>query len=127
MAASKKAILCIEDDEDTSEMLAFLLIRAGYEVAQAGTVAEGLAPAWQGGFEVTMLDWHLPDGTGIQLCKDIREFDSTTAILFYSGEARSQEVKEATLAGAHGFFIKPVDHDLLLETVAKYASAERVN
>jgi DNA-binding response OmpR family regulator len=120
----KNAILCIEDDPDTIEMLVLLLTQAGYDVTQAGNITDGLALAHQGGFDLILLDWYFPDGTGIQLCRDIRKFDAMTPILFYTGEAHRSELLEAMSAGAHGYFIKPVNHTALLQTIGEYTGAE---
>src|SRR4051812_13981371 len=79
-------ILCVEDDEDTCELLSFSLGKAGYEVVSAYTFADGLAKALSGSFKVILLDSHLPDGSGIELCKQIRETGSHTPVIFYSAD-----------------------------------------
>jgi DNA-binding response OmpR family regulator len=122
----KKAILCIEDDQDTCEMLTVLLGLAGYDVTHAQNSIDGLSLARQSKFDLILLDWYLPDGTGIELCQGIREFDTTTPIVFYTGEAHETELQQALSAGANGYLIKPVDVDKLLEVVAKYTGLDSV-
>src|SRR5437763_546290 len=95
---SSKQILCIDDDQDTCEIVALLFGGAGYEVTHALTVAEGLRLAKRGGFDLILLDWSFDDGTGLELCQMIRSFDTDTPILFYSAVAYQAEVKKAMRA-----------------------------
>ena len=122
MEKTKGRILCVDDDKDTCEMVAFLLGLVGYEVIQALNIADGLTLARREHFDLILLDWFLDDGTGIELCKMIRAFDSQTVILFYSGVAYGAEIKKAISAGAQGFLIKPVGTDDLLETVSRFVN-----
>lgn len=64
---TRKVILCIEDDEETSELLFAMLTQAGYDVTEARNATDGLAIAKRGGYALILLDWYFPDGTGIQL------------------------------------------------------------
>jgi DNA-binding response OmpR family regulator len=118
--ARKKAVLCVDDDQDTCEMLTILLGQAGYDVTHAMNVTEGLALAERGGFDLILLDWYLPDGTGIELCMNIRKFDKFTPIIFYTGEAQPTELHRALGVGANAYLVKPVDTDELLKVMESH-------
>ena len=57
------------------------------------------------------------NGSGIDRCKKLRDFESTTPILFYSGAADERDKHEAYASGAQGYLTKPVDCDELVEEV----------
>jgi two-component system, OmpR family, alkaline phosphatase synthesis response regulator PhoP len=104
----QQRILCIEDDEDTCEMLTVSLEMSGYEVEVANTAAEALAKASTQHFDILLLDNRLPDRSGIELCKQIREFGIHIPIIFYSGDAYPAQIESAMKAGAQAYLVKPV-------------------
>lgn len=120
----KGRILCVDDDRDTCEMITVLLNQAGYEVQHALSVADGLTKARQGGFDLMLLDWIFEDGTGLDLCRQIRAFDSRTPILFYTGENDASAIRAALSSGAQGYLIKPVAVDSLLHAISGYVGEE---
>jgi len=123
---SGKRILCIEDDDDTREMLRLLLASSGYEVVCAGTVADGLAIASaEGGFALYLLDNWLPDASGVEACKRIRRFEPTTPIVFCSAAAYDGDREKALEAGAHAYLVKPVAVETLVQTIGRLIRAER--
>jgi DNA-binding response OmpR family regulator len=116
---TKGQILFVDSDTDTCDMMCMLLDRAGYLAVAVSTITEGFRHAKTRAFDLILLDWHLQDGTGIDLCKRVRGIDEITPIFFYTGVAYPQELKKALEAGAQGYFIKPVDVDSLLQTIDK--------
>jgi DNA-binding response OmpR family regulator len=64
----------------------------------------------------------LPDGSGIGLCRAIREFDPYTPILFYSAAAYERDIQEALRSGAQAYLVKPVKPEDLEQAVAKLTS-----
>src|ERR1051325_2750292 len=98
MENMKGRILCVDDDEDTCEMITALLGQAGYEVQHALSISEGLIKAQGDNFDLILLDWSLADGTGLELCKQIRAFDTRTPILFYTGETDDTAMRAALSA-----------------------------
>jgi DNA-binding response OmpR family regulator len=118
----KGSVLCVDDDQDTCEMLTLLLGQAGYLVEHALSVSDGLAKARRGGFALILLDWGFGDGTGLDLCRQIRVFDSSTPIVFYTGEIDENAVALAMQAGAQEYLIKPVAVDKLLQTISEYVA-----
>jgi CheY-like chemotaxis protein len=120
---NKGRILFIDDDTDTCEMIRIVLGQAGYEAVLASTVSEGLKKAKAGAFDLILLDWFFPDGTGIELCEMIRSFNGEVPIFFYTGMAYDSHIKKAMQAGAQGCFIKPVEVSNLLQTLSQYSGS----
>jgi CheY-like chemotaxis protein len=119
MQSVKPRILCIEDNEDSCEILDILLSRAGYEVVLARTAAEALNRTLTDSFDVLLLDNHLPDGSGLELCQQIREFNRHTPICFYTSDAYPKQIEAAMRAGANAYLVKPVLPDEMERTIGQ--------
>jgi len=121
MPQPKCRILCIDDHEDTSEMLKLLLIQEDYEVMIAVSVQEALSLATSEEFDLYVFDKHLPDGSGIDLCAKLNELTPTVPCIVYSGDAYDVHKSEALAAGADAYVAKP-DIDGLIDNVKKLLS-----
>jgi DNA-binding response OmpR family regulator len=114
----------VDDHKDTVEMLAAMLRLDGYEVIGAHSIADGLSLAASDRFDLIMLDWILTDGTGIDLCKRIRDAGSHTPIVFCSGMSHSANMEAASRAGAQGFLVKPVSLEELRQCLKRLLPAD---
>jgi DNA-binding response OmpR family regulator len=114
-------ILCIDDHEDTSEMLKLILSHEDYEVVTAHTAEEAMQLAAIREFDLYVLDKHLPDRSGLDLCTELNQVTPGVPCLFYSGDAYAIHRSEAFAAGAHAYVVKP-DIEGLIETVRKLLS-----
>ena len=90
-----------------------------YQVVLAENYEEALLLARVMRFDVYIMDNWMPGGSGVELCRKVREFDPTTPIIFYSGAAYDSDKREAFAAGAQAYLTKPVDNDTLILTVAQ--------
>ncbi|MGH9855701.1 MAG: response regulator [Blastocatellia bacterium] len=100
-------ILYVEEDPDSCQLLVLLLSNSGHEVVPANTISEGLRLAKSGTFGAYVLgDW-FSDGTGPELCRQLRLFDPNTPIIFYSALTRDRDLEAAMSAGAQAYLIKP--------------------
>lgn len=100
-------VLYIEDHADTRELVTLLLSQKNYEVVTGDSIESGIALAVAGNFDLYLLDSWLPDGSGLDLCQKIREFDQNTPILFYSAAAYASDRELALQCGAQAYMIKP--------------------
>ena len=116
MATEKCRVLCIDDHEDTSEMLQLILAQEAYEVETAVSVRQALDLAATGNFDLYVLDRHLPDGSGLELCQKLSALTPGVPCIFYSGDAYDIHRSEAFAAGADGYVAKP-DIDGLIDSV----------
>jgi len=119
----KKQILFVQDHAEAWEIVELTL--AECELACARTFDDGLRLAQQGYFDLYILHNWLPDGSGIGLCRAIREFDPWTPILFYSSAAYSGDIEEALRSGAQAYLVKPVKPDDLEQAVVRLISPRR--
>lgn len=120
-------ILFVEDDAEIRTLVSTMLGYYGYEAVSASKVVDGLMLAKTTRFDLIMIDWYFSDGTGMELCKAIRSFDTKTPIYFYTGVELEPKLQQARIAGAQGFFSKPMDVDQLLQTIAKYILREETS
>jgi DNA-binding response OmpR family regulator len=118
--ATKRRILCIDDDSDTCELLTVCLGLDGYEVVTATTFQEAARLAKEELFDLYLIDERLPDGEGLNLCRAIRAFDRHTPIVFYSADARQATRQAASNAGAQAFLVKPCDPAFLSDTLHEH-------
>jgi two-component system cell cycle response regulator DivK len=116
----KRRILLVEDHEDARELAALALEE--YTLICARDFDEGLRAARRGYFDLYILDNWLPDGSGIGLCRLIREFDPHTPILFCSAAAYPHDMQAAFSAGGQAYLTKPVSFDEFSRAVALLTS-----
>ena len=100
-------VLYIEDHEDTRELVTLVLEQRRYEVVTGSTIETGIKLAGSQEFDLYLLDSWLPDGSGLDLCRQIRQFDKATPILFYSAAAYEIDKDQAMNSGAQAYLIKP--------------------
>ena len=115
----KPRILHVDDDPEIRLLIAGSLQEFGYVVATAGTVAEALQLAGDLKFNLCILDIKLPDGTGIELCQQLRELQPGVPIVYYSGYAEPVEQREALAVCGDGFLKKPASVTELQEAIER--------
>ena len=93
----------------------------------AQTIATALKLAQLQKFDLLLLDSWLPDGSGIDLCKGIRQFDVRTPIIFYSAAAYEADKTLALGAGAQGYLTKPAPLSELCDLISSLIHAEGTN
>lgn len=121
LSAAQPRVLCVDDDEDSREMLSALLKFSLIETRAVGTAAQALSLLQTEHFDLFLLDSWLPDLDGVELCRRMRALDPHTPVLFYSGAAYDADKKRAIEAGANAYVTKPAIQGLL-ESVKKLVS-----
>jgi CheY-like chemotaxis protein len=122
MPEVKCRILCVDDHDDTSEMLRLLLGGPDYEVHTARSVEDALETLKTTKFDLYVLDKRLPDGTGLDLCLKLNALTPGIPCIFYTGDAYEVHRQEALAAGADAYVPKP-DLDALVKAVEKLLAA----
>jgi CheY-like chemotaxis protein len=118
----KCRILCVDDHQDTSDMLSLLLSQEDYDVVCALSAKEALSLAAGEEFDLYVLDKRLPDGDGLALCENLTKITPTVPCMFYSGDAYEIHRHQALQAGAAAYVAKP-DIEGLIEGVRKLLSS----
>ena len=113
MSYTNPRILFVDDQEDMHAMLTTLLGRSGHDVVGVDNPLSALVFARNQAFDLFILDRLFTGGTGIDLCRRIREFDPFTPIVFFSGDGREAARCESINAGAQAYVTKPDIHGLL--------------
>lgn len=115
MCSSPCRVLYVDDNSDARELAAVMFdySDAGCEIAAAESAEEALSLIEQEPFDAYVFDYRLPEMSGVELCRYIRQFDPDTPILFFSALARPSDVAEARAAGANDYLVKPNDLEKL--------------
>jgi two-component system, NarL family, response regulator DevR len=91
-------------------------------VGEAGTVAEALNRIPLAHPDVAILDVRLPDGTGIEVCRQVRSDDPELVCLMLTSYADDEALLAAVMAGAAGYVLKQVQGSDLVADIRKVAS-----
>lgn len=118
--SGKLRILIVEDHETTRTVLAQLLTRRGHQVTPAGNVREALAAYGTDVFDVVISDLGLPDGSGMDLMREIQRIRPVPAIAL-SGYGMEDDVRATREAGFTAHLVKPVNIDQLRQLVEQLA------
>lgn len=110
-------ILIVEDEIGIANFLKQGLEEEGYDVLVAHDGKTGCELALSQKVNVILLDWILPQMSGIEVCKTIRKTDTKTPIIFLTAKDTVQETIEGLKAGANDYIKKPFSFDELVERI----------
>jgi DNA-binding response OmpR family regulator len=112
-------VLLVEDNEAVRHWMATVLVREGYLVLNAGSArdAMGVLYAPLSPIDVVVLDVHLPDASGVDVCARVQELHPRLPVIVCTGAATPDEAAELLRLGAHRYLVKPVSPDELLAAV----------
>lgn len=111
-----KHILIIEDDEMLNAGVCYHLEKAGYNVKQAFTYEEANKQI-NNNLELCIVDINLPDGNGLELCKEISNYTNIPVIVLTAKDLEG-DVLEGFDAGAADYITKPFSIPILIRRVA---------
>jgi len=106
MAAGRRTILLVEDEPAIAEPLAESLAREGFAVEAAGTAAEALASAQRVRPDLILLDLMLPDGSGYDVCREVRRASDVPIIMLTARGEEADRIVGLEL-GADDYVVKP--------------------
>ncbi len=108
-------IALLDDDADDQELLGTLLEAAGHTVSIFGTAQALLRALRQDSFDALLIDWNLPDMSGLEVIEKIRtELLLDVPIIMITARDTDQETVAGLRAGADDFVSKPAQRDVLL-------------
>jgi DNA-binding response OmpR family regulator len=129
LAVSEERVMrlsLVEDDAAQAELVAGWLEEAGHTVKVFPRGEPFLRALHQDTFDLAILDWDLPDTTGIELLAGLRKLCGwSIPVLFVTVRDREEDVVQALGAGADDYLSKPVSRPVLLARLA--ALARRVS
>ena len=121
--------LLVVDDHDILRYGVRALLRSAKDVevvGDAGSVAEAIERARELQPDVVLMDAQLPDGSGIDACREILSDNAGIRVLFFSALDDEHTILSAMLAGAHGHVSKDLDLDVLVAAVRGVAGGNTV-
>lgn len=112
-----KKIIIIEDDTLLNKTLAYNLVSDGYEVASAYScsMAKNLLKKK---YQLALLDINLPDGTGLELCSEIKEQSPETYIIFLTANDKESDMLKGYEVGGTDYITKPFSVAVLCKKIA---------
>jgi len=99
-------VLVVDDDPELAELVSKSLVRDGHAVVVAATLDEARAAVIEP-FDVVVLDLRLPDGSGIELCRELRQRGDSVPILLLTAQSAVGQRVEGLDAGADDYVVKP--------------------
>lgn len=109
-------ILIVEDDRLLNEGLAYKLSRDNYHIVQAFSYHEGMTAFRDQAIGLVLLDIRLPDGSGLELCREIRQM-SGVPVIFLTANDTEQDIVRGFGMGADDYIAKPFSMPVLCEHV----------
>src|ERR1043165_65476 len=119
MRSTKRRVFYAEDHEDTRQLLKHLLGQSNYEVCSAATIKDGLRLVRDQRFDLYLLSGRFEDGSGVEMCRHIRQLDPSTPIIFYSAAAHEADKMSGINAGAQAYIAKPGNIFELVNTITQ--------
>ncbi len=116
------AVLVLDDEDGIRTMCREYLDSVGCEVEEAATIAAARAALESHTFGLAIFDVRLPDGSGLDLFRSVRESRPDLPIAIITGHASVEDAIDAVKAGALDYITKPFDLDRLKEVVALAAA-----
>lgn len=110
-------IALLEDDPDQVEIVSMWLMNAEHSVTPHGSGAEFLRDIRRDSFDVYILDWSLPDISGVEVLARLREAGDYTPVLIATARNEERFIVQALEAGADDYLTKPVRERELLARV----------
>src|SRR5690242_7661358 len=123
---SKGRILVVDDEADIRESLETLLSMEGYGVELAQNATEGLRKIEAGNYDLILLDLMMPDRSGMEVLKEIRERDLETPIFMITAYGSVEVAVDALKNGANDYFSKPWDNEKLLIEIDRMIATSRL-
>jgi two-component system response regulator RegX3 len=106
MSRQKRTILLVEDERSITEPLAAALEREGFDAQVEGTVAGALERARELNPDLVLLDVMLPDGSGFDVCRELRQSSKVPIIMLTARGEEADRVVGLEL-GADDYVVKP--------------------
>jgi len=113
----KKRILLVEDDATISDLVAYNLRRAGYDVLQEHNGRAGLETALAANVDLVLMDLMLPGLDGMAASREIVRRKPTLPIIMLTARSERETILEGFGSGADDYITKPFDLDLLLARI----------
>ena len=121
-------LLIVDDDPELRHFLRTELEIEGYSCGEAASGQQALMQLRESRWDLLLLDWTLPDFSGVEICRRLRGSDDQTPVLMLTARDDVRERVEALDAGADDYLTKPFSIEELLARVrARLRSASKAS
>jgi diguanylate cyclase (GGDEF)-like protein len=127
LLGSGLTILVVDDEPVIRQLLEVVLTDAGFRVEVFATLREARARSQRRDFDVVVADKNLPDGSGLELCRELREAEVDCKLIVMSGYANLASAVEAIQHGVADYFVKPLDLQDLLARLSRVVELLRLS
>ena len=115
----KEKILVLEDEIGIRSFVSINLKREGYEVIEAGSGSEAIEKlSKEDDISIALLDVMLPDMSGIEICKFIRQNFDQVGVIMLTAKSQEEDKIEGFISGADDYMVKPFSIKELLVRVS---------
>ncbi len=120
-------VLIVDDDPDIRDVAAMKLALAGLDVRAEADGERGLAAALETRPDVVLLDWMMPNLTGLDVCRQLRAMPETahTTIIMLTAKAQETDIERGFDAGADDYIVKPFSPRELVTRVEAVLARQR--
>ncbi|MGQ0592640.1 MAG: sigma-54-dependent transcriptional regulator [Gammaproteobacteria bacterium] len=122
----KARLLLVDDDPGVRFGVGQYLRTSGYELAEAGSVADALSAVRNEPADLAILDYRLPDGDALELVPKLRELDAELPCVVLTGHGSIELAVQAIKVGAEQFLTKPVELSALKVLIDRLVEQRRV-
>ena len=118
-------VLFVEDHQDTKIVLTLLLSQDGFAVDTAANCQEAILKAKSAEYDVFVLDINLPDGHGVDLCRDLKSVCPDLPVIYYSAQVFENQINAALRQCGECYLCKPLPVEVLEEHIRRLAPSKR--
>lgn len=102
-------ILVVEDETEIRELISLLLLRQGHRVQQSATAMEALDLLKKQKYDLIILDWMLPQMSGLEFLKEIQDHSQRPPVLMVTAKAEPNDIILGLETGADDYITKPFE------------------
>lgn len=120
-------VLVVDDFVTMRKIIRNLLKEIGLRKVEEAEDGVSAFKTLQGStIDLVITDWNMPNGTGLELLRNIRQDDflKTMPVLLVTAEAKKEQILEAASLGVNGYIIKPFTAETLKEKIEKIMDAQ---
>lgn len=110
-------VLLIEDEKEIRELMALHLLRQGYKVVECASVAEASQALTKKKFDLVVLDWMLPEISGVDFIDILKAKKIDSKILMVTAKTEAQDIVFGLEKGADDYLTKPFDPNIFIARV----------
>jgi two-component system, OmpR family, manganese sensing response regulator len=110
-------ILLVDDERELTDPLSHILAREGYQVDVADNGNRGLQLSLENDYDLLILDWMLPQKSGLEICQELRSQGKNTPVLFLTAKDTIDDRVQGLDVGADDYLVKPFELRELLARV----------